>query len=321
MRNERLGMANVPTISVILPVFNGERWIAESLCSLKKQTFQDFEIILIDDGCTDNTVAIATGMGLSSLRVIQGPQQGLGAALACGVLMSRSLYVARQDQDDLSEPLRFEKQVTYMNRHVKCVIVGSWAQIIDEQGTKIGMLKVPKGNRSIKLALNLDSPFVHTSVLLRRDSVISAGNYFSDNTKVFAEDFDLWSRMASEGDFHNIQNPLVSYRKNPSGITATQGQAVSLSAFTIALGNTEATLDERLSLLDRQLLSFYFGRHRHIRLSEALRLHRLLLRLWSRSGFPSPRHGVFWRRWRAPLVWLIRPPRSNIPFWVEHQNP
>jgi len=306
---------SIPAVSVLLPVLNGERWIAESLESLRHQTFKDFEILIIDDGCTDSSISIAQSSGLTSLRIVEGPQQGLGAALALGVSLALSPYVARQDQDDLSDPRRLEKQMAYMDTHPNCIIVGSWARLIDEQGTKMGMLKLPKKNKSIKLALNINSPFVHSSVFFRREAVLRAGNYRTSATALLAEDYDLWSRMTSLGDLHNIQEPLVSYRKNPKGITGTQGRAVSRSGCKIAILTTEATLGERLSDSDRQLFSFFFSRHRKISLAETRHLYRIILRLLLRSGVPPALRGITWRAWLAPLVWTVRAPRESTPLW------
>jgi len=321
MTHERMRKSSTPEITIVLPVLNGESWIAESLESLRSQTFQNFEILLVDDGCTDRTIAIASAMGFTSMRMIQGPRQGLGAALALGVSLSLSPYVARQDQDDLSDPFRLEKQVAYMNAHPNCVVVGSWARRIDEQGGTLGVLKVPKKNRTIKLAMNLSSPFVHTSVLLRRDSVLKAGNYRTDCTKVFAEDYDLWARMAPLGDFYNIPKVLVSYRMNPAGITRTQGQAVGRSGYAIAVRTTEVTLGKRLSDGDRRLLSFYFGRHRRINTYEALRLFRILVQLTHKSELPFALHGLSWRVWRAPCAWMLQKPQLTAPFWKDDEIP
>jgi len=305
----------VPSVTVVLPVLNGERWITECLRSLRCQTFQDFEILVIDDGCTDNTIAIVRGMDLTSLRIIQGPQQGLGAALACGVSLAQSPYVARQDADDLSHPRRLEIQMAYMTAHPDCVIVGSWAHLIDEQGSKIKMLKLPEKNRSIKLAMNIYSPFVHPSVLLRRDAILRAGNYRTCATALLAEDYDLWSRMASLGDLHNIQQPLVSYRKNPAGMTSTQGRALSRSACTIAIRNSEATLGKKLNDSDTQLFFLFFGRHRRMRVREALHVYQLRLRLLLKSGFPPATRGITWRGWLAPISLVVRAPISTTPLW------
>lgn len=306
-------------MTVLLPVLNGERWIADSLESLRAQTFQDFEILLIDDGCTDRTISIALGLRLPSLRIIQGPRQGVGAALALGVMSSLSPLLARQDSDDLSNPRRLEKQVNYMAEHPNCVMVGSWAQTIDENGLVLGTIKQPKMSRNIKFAMNLNSPFVHTSVLLRKEAVIRAGNYRMSPIRILAEDYDLWSRMAHLGDFHNIQAELVSYRINLDGVTGTHGQALSRSGCEIALRTIDKNLGVRLSDADRQLFSLYFIRHRRISVVDAVRLYLILLRLVVKSGFPPPTQAITWRRWLAPLAWIVRSPKHAVSVRVNDE--
>ncbi len=309
MTHDDKDVDNVHPLTILLPVLNGERWLSDSLESIRLQTFQDFEVLIIDDGCTDNSMLIARSMNFKSLRIIRGPQQGLGAALACGVLFSSSPFLARQDQDDLSAPDRLEKQMAYMAANPDCVIVGSWAQQIDEDGAQIRILRVPKTTRSINLRMNFDSPFIHTSVLLRRDAVLTAGNYRPSPKKILAEDYDLWSRMLPLGELHNIQKTLVSYRMNSQGITGTQGPSIRRSAIAIAIRNTEASLGKRLSDSDKQLYSLFFRGHTRINLNEAVRIYRILFLLLFRPGFPPPITGIYWRHWLAPLVWIVRAPR------------
>ena len=321
MKMNRNDTGSVPAVTVLLPVLNGERWIAESLESLRVQTFQDFEVLLIDDGCTDNTVAIAQSMGLASLRVIQGPRQGVSAARALGVISSNSQYIASQDADDLSDPCRLEKQIKYMNANPKCVIVGSWARRIDENGSPIGTIKLPKDTQSIRFAMNFNCPFVNTSTFLRKDAVLAVGSYLFSSQDQFAEDYNLWSRMARLGELHNIQEPLISYRKNSAGLTGTKGQELRRSGCAIAIRTTEATLSRRLSDPERQLFSLSYGRHRRISVIEAFRLYRIMLRILFKFGFPPAFRGITWRAWLAPIVWIVRAPQQSTHLWENDEIP
>lgn len=301
---------NVPAVTVLLPVLNGEKWIEQSLKSLQDQTFQDFEILVIDDGCTDSTLEIVGEMRIPSLRVISGPGRGVGAALALGVSSASSPLLARQDADDLSHPLRLEKQVTYMAAHPECVLSGTWATKIDGEGSDIGVMRVPRSSKAIKLRLNLNSPFIHPSVIMRRDAVLKVGNYRANPGEIFAEDFDLWSRLALLGETHNISEPLVSYRMNPSGITGSYGAALRGSGTEIAIQNMQANLGKKFDERDRQVLRSYFGTNNQITLSEAMKIYKTFLRLQSRSGSPLPLSGITLRSWLGPIARIIRPSKG-----------
>lgn len=302
----------VPQVTVLLPVLNGERWIRECMESLRIQTFQDFEVLLIDDGCTDDSVAIAQMSGVQ-MRVINGPRNGLGAALAYGVEHAESPMLARQDQDDLSHPRRLELQVAYMNDHPNCILIGSWAELIDETGSCIGKIRMPKSTRAIRFSMNTYCPFIHTSVLMKRDSVVEAGNYQSGSGGVFAEDYDLWSRMAELGNLHNIQEALVSYRVHSQGITGRHGTALTASGGLIALRTMQNTIGTQLAMRDRELCTLFFLRDRRVSLVEAFRLYRILASLSLKSGFPLPEICKRWQNWVAPLIWTVRAPRHTGP--------
>lgn len=291
---------------MVIPVLDCERWIEACLESICTQTVQDFEIFVIDDGCSDRTIEIVSSMGIESLQVILGSGRGAGAARALGICASNSPFIATQDGDDLSDPYRLEKQLEYMHRNSDCVVVGSWARNINESGARKRIIKVPKSSRSLKFALNLGSPFIHSSTLLRREAVLQAGNYPAGATTVYADDYDLWSRMAPIGELYNIQEPLVSYRTNGHGVTGTRGQMLSQQACSIAIRNTEEFLEERLRDSDRTLFALVFHRYRRMRIGEAFRLYKLRIRLLRKAGFPPPVRGITYRSWLAPLVWIAR---------------
>lgn len=299
----------VPAVTILLPVLNGAKWIEMSVNSLQNQTFQDFEILIIDDGCTDSTLDIIGRMGLPSIRIIRGQGQGVGAALSLGVLSTSSPLIARQDADDVSHARRLEKQVNYLRAHPQCVMTGTWAQKIDENGESLGLMKVPRGSKSIKLRQNFSSAFIHPSVMMRREAVLEVGNYQSRPGKIFAEDYDLWSRMVLIGETHNIDEPLISYRINPSGVTGIHGDALRRSGVEIALRNFEANFGESCSVQDKELFYSYFGDNRRINVRQALRIFKFLLRTQARSGFPPPLTGISPRSWLAPLARTFRAAR------------
>lgn len=314
--NSNANMSNIPLVSILLPVRNGEKWIQECLMSLHAQTFTNYEILLIDDGCTDNSIGIATEMGLNSIRIVDGPRKGLGAALALGVNSTQSPFIARQDVDDLSHPKRLQRQMAFLDAHPECVLLGTNAYKINEFGYRFGETKVPTEDRSIKLQLNLYNPFVHTSVIMRRSAVIEAGNYHSRQNSIFAEDYDLWSRMSSTGSFSNLKEALVSYRSNPIGISESSSRELRTSACAISISNLERTLGARVSKRDRILWSSYYGRSRRLKIREAVNLYNIILNLLWKFKVPPFTSGFRIHDLVAPCVWTLRKPRipDQLPF-------
>lgn len=301
---------DTPLVSVLLPIWNGERWIRDALASLHAQTFRDFEIVVIDDLGTDRSLDIVREMQIPNLRVVLGPGEGLAAALEAGIQASRGELLARQDQDDLSSPDRLARQVHFMDEHPACVAYGSCAWLVNDDGQRIGRINVPLRDRAIRLRMLLYNPMIHTSVMMRRRAVIEAGGYRSPSREPYPEDFDLWVRLAQIGQFANCKQPLVSYRR-PTGSTLTSsgGSAICHSAGQIAAGAFQSALGlTQLSLHDWELLSMFNDRHRRISVREAIRTEILLMRVAFRhphvmlGGWP-------WRTYVQPAMWVVRTPK------------
>lgn len=301
-----------PLVTVLLPVLNGEKHIRECLVSLASQTFRDFEVLLIDDGCSDNTIAIARSIDLPSLRIIEGPQSGLARALALGVECARGQYIARQDHDDVSRRDRLALQVACMERDEGLVVVGSQAEVIDESGEKTSKILVPTSDKAIRLRLALFNPFVHTSVIMRRCAVLQAGSYVSPSASAYPEDFDLWCRMATLGRFANLSDSLVQYRKSIGSITASRGLELRAASGQIASSNVAVRLGSRqLTTRQRQLVTFFHLRTRKISVAEAFETMALLLRLIWREGLPPGRRALSLREYVAPLGWVLGRPHMG----------
>lgn len=300
-----------PLITVLLPVRDGERWIRACLESLAEQTFQDFEILLIDDGCTDSTIELALQRQDLTIHVLQGPQQGLAAALALGVTQARGEFLARQDVDDLSAPDRLRQQVRFLQQNPNCVAVGSAAAEIDEEGRVLGTIDMPTDPRELQFRAILFNPMIHTSVMMRRLQVLSVGNYWAPSGRAYPEDFDLWSRLLAIGQLANLQDNLVSYRRSSQGVSALNRRALAEGAAAIAARNVTRVLgDEALSEPDKALIGAFHGRTRRMTPREAFRLWGILWRLGRACGWPSPLGSSTLRTYVSPAVWVVRKPRT-----------
>jgi hypothetical protein len=208
-----------PTVSVILPVWNGQRFLGEAIESVIHQSLASLELIVVNDGSTDGSSAIAWNFARQDPRVLvlDRAHAGIADALNTGIFAARAQYIARMDADDHSLPSRLQKQIAFLDAHPKCVVVGSNLEVIDEDGERIGGWPFPKDHPEILNAL-LGGRCVlgHPSVVMRKVAVIQAGGYRSDHFP--SEDLDLWLRLSEIGEFANIPEPLVRYRRHKDAV-------------------------------------------------------------------------------------------------------
>jgi glycosyltransferase involved in cell wall biosynthesis len=200
-------------VSVVLAVFNGERYVRQAMESLFAQTFRDFEIVVIDDGSTDGTPGILRGYDDSRVRIVRNERNlGLIASLNRGLREAAGEYVARIDADDPSHPERFAKQVDFLDRHPEVALVGTLGRCIDDTGRQFmhGPDRRPTGHDDIWESLLQKNTFLHSSVMYRREVVQALGGY--DPTARHAEDYALWLLIAERHRVANIPEQLVDYR-------------------------------------------------------------------------------------------------------------
>jgi glycosyltransferase involved in cell wall biosynthesis len=279
---------------------------------LLNQTFTDVEILVIDDGGSDGSMEIVRDSGISGLRILEGPNAGLAAALALGVRESRTQLIFRQDQDDVSMPTRFETQLHFMEENADCVALGSAAVLIDELGRRVGLLRQPLTHEAIALRMCVMSPMVHPSVVLRRDAVLAAGNYWSPSAAPFAEDFHLWSRLVCVGEFHNLAEPLLEYRLSPGGVSRQSWLAIATSAGEVAADCMAGYLgSDTLTDCERDLVALFHRRTRRLSIREARILESLLIRARVRAGTRHVRGGFPWDYYLRPVGWTVRRPRGE----------
>lgn len=204
-------------ISVIMPVYNGEEYIKNTVESVLGQTFSDFEFIIIDDGSTDNTLNILKNFSDNRIKILNQNHGGIVKALNLGIKESQGEYIIRIDADDICISNRFEKLITYMNENPNVSVCGSWVRKIDKEGNVIGELKYPPiDHKDIKRYAILHNPFIHPSVIVRKKVFDKVGLYknFKHN-----EDYELWTRVLKVGRGHNIPEFLIDYRIHQNQVT------------------------------------------------------------------------------------------------------
>ncbi|HZL37730.1 MAG TPA: glycosyltransferase [Tepidisphaeraceae bacterium] len=216
-------MSNPPAVSVVLPVYNAQRYLARALDSVLNQTFADFELIVVDDGSKDGSLSILRRYAREDarIRLLSRANTGIVGALNDGLSMARGEFIARMDGDDLCLPTRFEKQVAYLREHSECVLVGSQVLLIDPADAPI----CPKHDTRFTHAeideahLHWGWPVIHPSVLMRREAVEQAGGYREEYK--WLEDLDLFLRLAEIGGLANLPDVLLHYRLHEGSICHT----------------------------------------------------------------------------------------------------
>jgi glycosyltransferase involved in cell wall biosynthesis/GT2 family glycosyltransferase len=204
--------ASVPSVSVLLAVHNDERYIRLAVESVLRQTFADLELIVIDDGSTDETAALLAEVGDPRLVVVRNERQlGLAKSLNRGLELARGRYVARLDADDVALPTRLELQLEHIRRDEDVAIVGTGVLDLDEDGDVGALHRMPRGKEAVRWESLFTAPVIHPTALIER-RVLERHGLRYDPAYLESEDYDLFTRLlgVSEGD--NLAAPLVLKR-------------------------------------------------------------------------------------------------------------
>lgn len=203
-------MNRIPEISVVMPVYNGEKYLKEAIESILNQTYKDFELLIVYDESTDETFSIVQGFQEQDDRVvlINGDKEGISGALNKGIEKARGKYIARLDADDVSLPFRFEAQINHMES-LGLDICGGHSLLIDSDGKVNGIGIVPRSHDLCGLSMMFMVPFAHSSVMILKSFLTNSSLKYEGKY----EDFDMWIRMFSAGaKFGNVDDIVIRYR-------------------------------------------------------------------------------------------------------------
>jgi len=206
-----------PKISVVMSVYNDEKYLREAIESILNQTFTDFEFIVVDDGSSDGSADIIKSYKDPRIRFFKHENHGLVYSLNRGIREGSGEYIARMDADDISLPQRLEKQVGFLEKHTDIGIVGTWAIKITEEGEDIYIAQMPQSDLEARELLAKSSPFFHGSVMFRRALFDSCGPY-PEAMKEW-EDWILWHQFAAKTKLANIGEALYKHRKRSNAPT------------------------------------------------------------------------------------------------------
>ena len=201
-------------VTVLMPVYNGSRYLRQAIESILGQTWSDFEFLIINDGSNDNSRDIILSFDDRRIRLVDNPSNiGLTKSLNRGLQLARAEYIARQDADDISYPERLERQVKFLDEYPDVVLLGTRTRAIDESGKpqKENLLRIPIGLLAIRWYLMFQNAFIHSSVMFRRSIICEKlGGY--DESFAKAQDYELWSRIARSYAVENLSDVLLDYR-------------------------------------------------------------------------------------------------------------
>ena len=262
-------LAPSPALSVAMSVYNGERFLAAAIDSILAQTFEDFELLVLDDGSNDATASILRCYARSDSRVrpIIRENRGLVASLNQLLHEARAPIVARMDADDISRPQRFERQLAFLAAHPDHGVVGSWSEDMGEHGEPMFRTGAdhPITHEDVLATIARGEQVIcHPAAMYRRDVVLSVGGYHAAFRH--CEDFDLWLRLASVTKLANIPERLVRYRRYPGQVSSRHAteQQIGTAVAQLAWHEREAGRPDPTAQLDRlppiDALDGLFGR-------------------------------------------------------------
>lgn len=210
----------LPLVSVIMSVYNGERYLQRAVESILAQTYKNIELIVFDDGSTDNTFAILKRFKEQNQNIhLQRLKKNIGLtnSLNKAIELSNGTYIARMDADDISLPKRLEKQVDYLERNPQVIAVGTAFKLIDDYGGLIKQYQFSNQHHILKWNLLFFNPICHPSVVMRASSLKLLGGYHSQYQR--AQDYELWWRMSIIGELSNLTEELFIMRQHKRRVT------------------------------------------------------------------------------------------------------
>ncbi|MDR3712754.1 MAG: glycosyltransferase [Puia sp.] len=256
--------APVPAVTVLMPAYNTEKYIAEAIRSVLEQHFSDFELLIINDGSTDGTEAIIRSFKDPRIVLVTQANQGVSAALNTGLRQARGRFIARFDADDTCYPDRLRKQYDFMAANPDYVLIGSDADYVDQEGEPLFYYSnIGHSYEEILEKIGIYCPFVHSTVFYRKDIVLELGGY-EPKAHTF-EDWLLWMQFIKKGKALNVREALIAVRLNPESVTVDEklrGKRFSQLKKEILTGGLPIT-DVQEKELKRILKSQDFSAFKH----------------------------------------------------------
>lgn len=243
----------MPRVTVLMPVYNGHMYLREAIDSIIVQTFTDFELLVINDGSTDETLEILESFVDPRIRLVKNEKNlGLVHCLNHGIEIARGKYVARMDCDDVCMPERLKVQSDFLDSNPSIDICGSWIAVCD--GDSVTTFKYPIGHEDIRAQLFFGNPLAHPAVMLRRSVFLAHGLRYEEKDR-HAEDYGLWVRAQNLVGMANIPQVLLRYRQHEAQVSSVKRQEQKLVTDRIRIAQlgalyAQAEIKEKKDFLD-----------------------------------------------------------------------
>lgn len=237
---------NAPRVTVLLPVYNSSHTIDQAVRSMLIQTYSDFELLIVDDGSTDDTPERLAAYQDPRMRVVRIGNRGVGGALKHGVQIARGELIARMDADDISAPNRLERQVAALDANPEIGVVHALVHFMDRDGKPLSGHQPDPGAQPVlhRWRLLWKNCVMHSTVMMRKSLLDAHGLNYREG--VVCEDFDLWSRLLFHTDFMRLQEHLLWYRMHPGSACSRFGENHLASMSDVFNDTLGKILGERL---------------------------------------------------------------------------
>ena len=206
------------TISVVMPVYNSEKYIKEAIDSVLNQTYRDFEFIIINDCSTDDSKRIILAYSDNRIRYYENEKNsGIAVTFNKGIELATGEFIARIDSDDICVLNRLEKQIEYLNAHRKIGACGGAMHLFDEKGD-ISIRRLPTNHMQAKVNMLFNMSIANPTSMMRT-SIVEENNIRCNDAYLKAEDYDFWAYFSEVSDISNLPDVLVKYRIHNSQVT------------------------------------------------------------------------------------------------------
>lgn len=227
----------MPLITVLMPMYNGERFLRPAMDSILSQSFGDFELLVLDDGSKDASVEIARSYRDDRIRLFPLEHLGLIATLNFGLKEARGEWIARMDCDDVALCDRLQRQWDYLCNHKDLVVLGGAVELIDAEGRRMGAKPTPPQDHEAivgNMTFRRNGPaLIHPTVFVRTDAARQVGGYRIQFP--VAEDADFWLRLSCVGQIASLQEPVLLLRKHGENVSAVKYQVSTESSLAAAV--------------------------------------------------------------------------------------
>jgi glycosyltransferase involved in cell wall biosynthesis len=244
----------MPKVSIIIPAYNAMKYLPETVATVFQQTYEDYEVIIVNDGSTDDVARWVIEFNHPKIKLISQENQGLSGARNTGINNAQGDYIALLDADDLWHPTKLEKQVKLLDQSPEAGLVYTWTALMNESGQLTGRFFGAKDEGKVwKKLIEFNVVGCGSVPLIRRTCFEKVG-LFDRNLRSFVEDWDLWLRIAPYFDFKVVNEPLVYYRQLPS--SASRNWEAMATSYQIVIEKNFSTAPEEMKYLKARSSGF-----------------------------------------------------------------